>query len=59
MSRQEDALSGIPQGFGGRMLEVPVGTGVLRMPLYETLPEAAITCLDDSPDMMERAKRIV
>jgi len=34
-----------------------VGTGVLSMPVYETLPDAEITCLDYSPDMMERAKR--
>ena len=53
----ELALSGIPQGFGGRMLEVPVGTGVLSMPVYETLPDADITCLDYSPDMMEWARR--
>ncbi len=51
------ALSGIPQGFSGCMLEVPVGTGILTMPVYETLPDADITCLDYSPDMMERAKR--
>lgn len=53
----ELALSGIPKDFGGKMLEVPVGTGVLSMPVYETLPDADITCLDYSPDMMERAKR--
>lgn len=53
----ELALSGIPQGFDGRMLEVPVGTGVLTMPVYESLPDADISCLDHSPDMMERAKR--
>ena len=53
----ELALSGIPKNFFGRMLEVPVGTGVLSMPVYETLPDAEITCLDYSPDMMERAKR--
>ncbi|MCM1027668.1 MAG: class I SAM-dependent methyltransferase [Roseburia sp.] len=51
------ALSGIPEGFSGRMLEVPVGTGVLTMPVYETLGGADITCLDYSADMMERAKR--
>ncbi len=34
-----------------------MGTGVLSMPVYETLPDADITCLDYSPDMMERAKR--
>lgn len=53
----ELALSGIPQDFSGKLLEVPVGTGVLTMPVYETLPDADITCLDSSPDMMERAKR--
>lgn len=51
------ALSGIPQGFSGKMLEVPVGTGILNMPVYETLPEADVTCLDYSLDMMDRAKR--
>ena len=50
------ALSGIPKNFSGKMLEVPVGTGVLSMPVYETLPDADITCVDYSPDMMERAK---
>lgn len=34
----EEALSGIPEGFAGRLLEVPVGTGILTMPLYATLP---------------------
>lgn len=53
----ELAVSGIPQAFSGRMLEVPVGTGVLTMPIYKTLPNADITCLDYSADMMERAKR--
>ena len=50
------ALSGIPEGFSGRLLEVPVGTGVLTMPLYRTLPQAEITCLDYSPDMMAQAR---
>ena len=40
------ALSGIPEGFSGRLLEVPVGTGILTMPLYREMPEAEITCLD-------------
>lgn len=52
----ERALSGIPSGFSGRMLEVPVGTGVLTMPIYKNLPEADITCLDYSPDMMATAR---
>lgn len=50
------ALSGIPTDFSGRLLEVPVGTGVLTMPLYQTLPGADITCLDYSPDMMAQAQ---
>ena len=53
----ESALSGIPNDFSGKMLEVPVGTGILSMPVYETMPGADITCFDYSPDMMERAKR--
>lgn len=51
------ALSCIPGGFAGRMLEVPVGTGVLTMPIYQKLPQADITCLDYSPDMMKNAER--
>ena len=30
----------------------PVGTGILTMPVYQTIPEADITCLDYSADMM-------
>ena len=57
----ERALSGVPENFTGKLLEVPVGTGVLTMPVYRELPEAEITCLDYSPNMMaaaqERAKK--
>ena len=52
-----DALSPIPEDFSGRLLEVPVGTGVLTMPMYAALPAAEITCLDYSPEMMASAKR--
>lgn len=34
-----------------------MGTGILTMPVYETLPDADITCLDYSTDMMERTER--
>ena len=58
----EKALSGIPEDFSGKLLEVPVGTGVLTMPVWQSLPQAEITCLDYSPDMMasaqEKAKRL-
>ena len=36
----EKALSGVPDDFSGKLLEVPVGTGILTMPVYQTLPEA-------------------
>ena len=50
-----DALAPIPADFSGSLLEVPVGTGVLTMPLYKSLPGAGITCLDYSADMMAHA----
>lgn len=53
----EQALSGVPMDFSGKLLEVPVGTGVLTMPIYKDLPEAEITCLDYSADMMNAAKQ--
>ena len=53
----EQALSGVPEGFDGKLLEVPVGTGVLTMPVYRELPDAKITCLDYSADMMNAAKQ--
>ena len=52
-----DALAPIPENFSGKLLEVPVGTGVLTMPLYKTLPDAEITCLDYSTDMMRAAEK--
>ncbi|MBR2309334.1 MAG: class I SAM-dependent methyltransferase [Oscillospiraceae bacterium] len=50
------AMAGIPEDFNGKMLEVPVGTGVLTMPVYKTIPNADITCLDYSADMMAVAR---
>ena len=53
----EKALSGIPADFAGKLLEVPVGTGVLTVPVYKTLPNADITCLDYSESMMAAAQK--
>ena len=53
----DDALAPIPTDFSGSLLEVPVGTGVLTMPLYASLSDASVTCLDYSADMMENAKK--
>lgn len=53
----EQALSGVPENFAGKLLEVPIGTGVLTMPVYKELPDADITCLDYSADMMSAAEK--
>ena len=53
----EQALSGVPENFAGKLLEVPIGTGVLTMPVYKELPDADITCLDYSADMMGAAEK--
>ncbi len=53
----EQALAGVPEDFAGKLLEVPVGTGVLTMPVYKELPDADITCLDYSADMMAAAQK--
>ena len=53
----EEALAPVPADFSGSLLEVPVGTGVLTMPLYASLPKSEITCLDYSADMMANAKK--
>ena len=53
----EKAMSGIPEDFSGKLLEVPVGTGILTMPVYRDLPEADITCLDYSENMMASAQQ--
>ena len=52
-----DALAPIPDDFKGTLLEVPVGTGVLTVPVYQSLPKAQITCLDYSAEMMQNAER--
>lgn len=51
------ALSGVPEDFSGKLLEIPVGTGVITMPMYSKLPDADITCMDYSEDMMNNAVR--
>lgn len=52
-----DALAPIPEDFSGTLLEIPVGTGVLTVPVYRNLKEAQITCLDYSAEMMKNAER--
>ena len=52
----EHVFESIPDDYAGQLLEVPVGTGVLTTPLYKTLPNAQVTCLDYSADMMASAQ---
>ncbi|MBR4462524.1 MAG: class I SAM-dependent methyltransferase [Erysipelotrichaceae bacterium] len=47
----------ISADFKGKLLEVPVGTGVISMPVFKTLTKADITCLDYSSKMMESARK--
>ena len=54
---QARAFEMIPADFSGKLLEVPVGTGVLSMPVWKTLPKADITCLDYSEKMMASAEQ--
>ncbi len=53
---QSGAFEMVPADFSGKLLEVPVGTGVLSMPVWKTLPRADITCLDYSEKMMASAE---
>ena len=53
---QSRAFAPIPSDFSGKLLEVPVGTGVISMPVFKTLPMADITCLDYSEKMMLAAQ---
>ena len=50
------AFAGIPKNFSGKLLEVPVGTGVLSLPVYQKLDGAEIFCVDYSDKMLNAAK---
>ena len=50
------AFAGLPKNFGGRLLEVPVGTGVLSLPRYKNFDGAEIFCVDLSDKMLAVAK---
>jgi len=49
-------LEWIPDGFTGKLLDVPVGTAVFTTEKYKRMTSADITCLDYSQDMLERAE---
>ena len=49
-------LNWIPDGFTGKMLDVPVGTAVFTIEKYKRMTLADIICLDYSQDMLEQAE---
>ena len=51
-----ELLRYIPDRFSGRLLDVPVGTGVFTCAKYGRMKNADITCLDYSEDMLAQAK---
>ncbi len=48
-------LDFIPNDFDGKLLEVPVGTGVFTYEKFNSLTKSEIFCLDYSEDMLEIA----
>ena len=53
----EKVLSMIPDDFSGRLLDVPVGTGVFTNAKYRQLTAAQIECVDYSDVMIYKAKQ--
>ena len=51
-----ELLKYIPDSFRGKLLDVPVGTGVFTYEKYKRLKNADITCLDYSEDMLVQAR---
>ena len=52
-----DVLSMIPEDFSGKLLDVPVGTGVFTNKKYGELNTAQIDCIDYSEAMISQAKQ--
>lgn len=49
-------LAYIPDDFAGRLLDVPVGTGIFTSEKYGRMKHARITCVDYSRDMLSQAE---
>jgi ubiquinone/menaquinone biosynthesis C-methylase UbiE len=52
----DELLARLPDDFAGRLLDVPVGTGLFTAMKYAKMQNANINCLDYSPDMMAKAR---
>ena len=50
-------LDCIPDDFGGKLLDIPVGTALFTAPKYQHMKNAKITCMDYSEDMMNFAQQ--
>jgi ubiquinone/menaquinone biosynthesis C-methylase UbiE len=53
----ERLLEYLPDDFSGRLLDVPVGTGLFTSVKYHRMPQAQITCLDYSDGMLDTARQ--
>lgn len=53
----ENVLNYISSGFSGRLLDVPVGTGVFTYKKYGKLTDAEIVCVDYSEEMLNQARK--
>lgn len=49
-------LEFIPNNFNGKLLDVPVGTGVFTAHTYARLQQARVTCIDYSEAMLDQAR---
>jgi ubiquinone/menaquinone biosynthesis C-methylase UbiE len=49
-------LSYISENFSGKLLDVPVGTGILTIPFYSLIANADINCLDYSEEMLNQSR---
>ncbi len=57
MEIAKKVLNMIPDDFKGKILDVPVGTGLFTVGKYKALHEADITCLDYSDDMLRLSSK--
>ena len=50
-------FAGIPKDFSGRLLEIPIGTGILSKEVYKSLSNAEIIGVDYSGAMLSAARK--
>lgn len=55
----DQLLSRISKSFEGRLLDIPVGTGIFTVDTYKALDKADIIGVDFSPDMLDRCRMLM